>query len=85
MYLDYDLSDISVNQNAVFTTATNPQSGMSYHIVEMQVEVTVSQVGARIDVLWGKVQDLLGVTGRPGYLLASKTIGFPERGAVGEY
>jgi len=74
--LDYDLSRIPrEEQKRLWRNDTTPQ-GTAFYRVEMQLEICVSQVHTRVDLLCGKREDAQGsaVDMGGGFSLASKTI-----------
>lgn len=50
---------------------------MTYHQVEMELEISVTQSGARVDLVWGRTEGLYGDIGVRGYVLHSSDIAFP--------
>jgi hypothetical protein len=77
--LSYNLGDIPMDTRKRTPDkyiADRNAAGMTFHRVEMEVEISVSRQGARLDLLWGK-QTGLGGTGAPGFRLNSRSIEFP--------
>jgi len=73
--LNYDLSRVPEDQKRLWRRGETAQ-GTAYYQVEMQLEISVSQARLRVDLLCGKVQNMLGntVEMKEGYQLATQEI-----------
>ncbi|KAI3320302.1 hypothetical protein HD806DRAFT_507127 [Xylariaceae sp. AK1471] len=71
--LDYDLGSIpESDRRNCFKSVTDPNTSMTYHRVEMQLEISVTMAsGVRLDLMTGCRDDFLGNTGREGHRLAA--------------
>lgn len=71
MDLDYDLASIpELNARNAFNTITNREKRVSYHKLEMDVELTVNQLGVNARVMYGKVENASGEVTTQGHRLA---------------
>ncbi|KAI8635597.1 hypothetical protein F5Y19DRAFT_408383 [Xylariaceae sp. FL1651] len=70
--LDYDLGSIpESDRRNCYKRVTDPESGITYHKVEMQLVISVTIAGGiRLDLMTGSQEDYFGRTTREGYRLA---------------
>jgi len=71
--LDYDLGTIpESDRKNCFKTVTDPGTGITYHKVELQLEVSVTVAGGvRLDLMAGTREDYFGGIARVGHRLAT--------------
>ncbi|KAJ2901809.1 hypothetical protein MKZ38_001347 [Zalerion maritima] len=86
IYLDYDLRDLSPETRTVALESNHRSWGTenTYQRVKMELEITLNQHQAVVQLVHGRTIDARGVVGAPGQALATRTIPFgPNNVATG--
>ncbi|KAK3687821.1 hypothetical protein B0T22DRAFT_405788 [Podospora appendiculata] len=74
--LDYDLSMIPPRDRPTMFRSSTNQSGMSYHTVDLELEIRLDQERAYFTLVCGRTIDLLGNVGAPGFILTNRIMDF---------
>lgn len=72
MSIDFDLSTIPPDvRQRVAQTVSNSQTGKTYEVFQLQLDISISQERADIGLMCGKTTGMMGHTGVNGFPLGS--------------